>query len=221
MMRKASHILLAAGLFATVSVVVAQPPGRPDGGPRGDGPPPDAAAFIERIMEFDANRDGQLTKAEVTDARLSDLFDRADGNHDGIVTKEELTTLHAKESPAGRGGPGRGGPGGPGMGGPPMVGEVLPRPVRDMLKLSNGQQKKLDALQKLVDSRLEQILTEEQKQQLQQMRERGPGGRGGPGGPGGPGGFGGPPDGPGGPGGPGGRRDGGDSENVRPRRPPE
>ncbi|WP_010585707.1 EF-hand domain-containing protein [Schlesneria paludicola] len=213
-MRTANHILLAAGLFATVSVVVAQPPGRPDGGPRGDGPPPDAAAVIDRMMTFDANQDGQLTKAEITDARLMGLFDRADENHDGIVTREELTTLHGKESPAGRGGPGRGGPGGPGMGGPPIIGEVMPRPVREMLKLSNGQQKKLDALQKLVDSRLEQILNDEQKQQLHQMRDRGPGGRGGPGGPGG---FGGPPDGPGG------RREGGggDGENVRPRRPPE
>ena len=227
-MRTASFILLAAGIYGMATVVViAQPSGRSDGGARGEDPQ-DVLSFINRMLKFDANQDGELTKAEMTDTRLVPFFNSVDENRDGTVTKDELTAYHQKESKNHRGGPGRGGPpgpggpgmggpgmggpGGPGMGGPGMggpIGQVLPPPVRVMLKLSNGQQKKVDALQKLVDSRLDQILNDEQKLQLQQMRERDPVG------PGGPGGFGGPPDGPG-------RREGlGGSENTRPRRPPE
>ena len=46
--------------------------------------------------------------------------------------------------------------------------------MKDMLKLSTAQKKKIDALQKLVDEKLAQILTEEQKQQLEELRSRGP-----------------------------------------------
>src|SRR6476659_8437920 len=84
------------------------------------------AAFADRLMAVDKNKDGKLTKDEITDERLLRLFDRADTNKDGTVTKEELEALAAKEmqgggrgqggpggGPGGRGGPG-GGPGGPG-----------------------------------------------------------------------------------------------------------
>jgi hypothetical protein len=63
-----------------------------------------------------------------------------------------------------------------------------------MLQLTDDQRKKIDDLQKQVDTSLSQILTKDQKQQLDDMRNRGPGGFGPPGGPGGPGG---PPGGPG------------------------
>jgi hypothetical protein len=84
------------------------------------------APIVVRMMAFDKNKDGKLTKDEVTDPRLHRLFDRADANKDGVVTKEELMALAAQleaESPQGRGfrGPGRGGRGGfggPGPGGP-------------------------------------------------------------------------------------------------------
>ena len=171
-------------------------------------------------MQFDANKDGKLTKAEVTDERLQRLFDRADADHDGIVTKQELTALAAREPAGGRGG--FGGPGGPGgfggpggrrrrpggfRMGPPRPGEILPAMFRDRLELTAEQSKQVDALQKDVDARLEKILNEDQRQQLKEMRDRGPGGSGGPGGfgprrrtrwpRGGPGGFGPPPpDGP-------------------------
>ena len=94
---------------------------------------------------------------------------------------------------------GRGGSGGPAMGGPPPIGQILPPHIQEMLKLTSAQKKKVEALQKLVDSKLEQILTEEQQQQMEEMRNRGPGGPEGD-----RGGFGPPPDAPGGPGGPGG-----------------
>ncbi len=176
-------------------------------------------------MAFDTNGDGKLTKEELADERLGRLFDRADANHDGLVTTEELTTLFATESATfggGSGGPGGGGPpggpdvggpdggprgaggglggrgpGGPGgIGAPPQPGQVLPVSLQDALRLSESQRQQLAELQKEVETRLERILTTEQKQQLREMRERGPGG------------FGPPPTGTGGPGGgnPGDRR---------------
>ncbi len=57
----------------------------------------------------------------------------------------------------------------------------------DALKLTDAQKKQLDDLQKDVDTRLDKILTDDQKNQMKEMRPpRGPGGPGRPGGPGGP-----------------------------------
>lgn len=182
---------------------------------------------IARLMSYDRNNDGKLSKVELTDERLSALFDRADANKDGIATREELTALFQKESvnssfggPGGPGGPpgppdgfrpggfggpegfsppggpdgpgGPGGPGGRGFGGPPSPGQILPPFLQDSLRLTEDQRQQLTALQKEVDTRLDKILTAEQKQQLQSLRERRPGGPGGPGGPGFPGSPGGP-----------------------------
>jgi hypothetical protein len=183
-----------------VAVVSAQPP-------RGD----IVAAGVTRLMAFDANGDGQLSKTEVTDSRLQPLLERADANKDGQVTKDELTAQLGKEAAAvqggggGPGGPGGGprggGPGGPGPGtgpgGPPEgpggrppggpPGQIIPPFVQDELKLTDAQRRELQELQREVDQRLSKILTAEQLQQLRQPRGRGPGGPGGPGG-GGPGG---------------------------------
>lgn len=175
-----------------------------------------STTLVNRMMQFDADKDGKLTKGEITDDRLLGLFDRADANQDGTLTKKELTTFAAKDrsnAQYGRGGP-FGGPGGlGGMGGPggprPKPGEVLPERLQQRLKLTVDQKIQLKELQKEVDSKLAKILTSEQKSQLEEMATRGPGGLGGPGGgPGdGPGGFGGPGGGPGG--------DGFDRENSQ------
>lgn len=96
---------------------------------------------------------------------------------------------------------GKGFPGGRQGGfGPPPIGQVLPPFVQTQLKLTDAQKKDLEALQKEVDTKLNQLLTDDQKKALKEMKERGPG-RFGPGGPGGGR--------PGGPGGPGGRGPGG------------
>src|SRR5438105_1729368 len=42
---------------------------------------------VGRMMAFDKNNDGKLTRDEITDSRLLTLFDRADSNRDGIVTR--------------------------------------------------------------------------------------------------------------------------------------
>jgi hypothetical protein len=156
--------------------------------------------IVKRMMAFDKNKDGKLTKDEVTDVRLHRLFDQADTNKDGVVTKEELIALAAKLEAeygpdGGRGfgrfgGPGGFGPGGFGLGGPPggppRPGQILPPFLQERLKLTDKQKKQLQELQKEVDAGLAKILTKDQMKQLREMRPRfGPGGPRGPG-PGGP-----------------------------------
>jgi len=95
-------------------------------------------------------------------------------------------------------GPGMGGPGGPGGRGgpggfpaPPKPGDILPFFMQGMLELTDEQRKKLDALQKETDTRLQELFTPEQRKQLQEIAKNGPMGfpfPGGPGGPAGPGG---------------------------------
>ncbi len=211
-MKKRTGILLTCGLLGVAtlagSIAIAQRPGG-GGAPGGDNAQADD--LVTRMMEFDKDKDGKLTRAEITDERLLRLFDRADANKDGTVTKAELTTLAAAEPAGRRGGPGGpgggpggfGGPGGPG-GGPGgfRFGEILPQMFQSRLNLSAEQKVEIDTLQKDVDLRLDKILNEEQRAQWKEMKTRGPGGPGGPGGgPGGRRGPGGPGGGPGGPGG--------------------
>jgi hypothetical protein len=214
MRRVPLFLVLALGVAVLASASLAQPPRdkRGDGPPKGDSAKTfDVDAFVAKMMAFDKNKDGKLTKDEITDERLLRLFDRADTNKDGVVTKEELIALGkklaeeavagdgpggpggdrggpgARGGPGGPGGPGggRGGPGGPGGRGPgmrPQPGQVLPTFLQDELKMSPEQKKQLEELQKDVDTRLGKILTDDQKKQLKEMRERGPGGFGPPGG---------------------------------------
>jgi len=154
-------------------------------------------AIVARMMAFDKNHDGKLTRDEITDPRLQRLFDRADANHDGVVTREELTALAQKmvaeigsgrESRRGPGGPDGGGfgpgPGGPsggffgGPGGsmgrgprPPQPGQVLSPRTQELLLLSTAQKAEIAAFQKEVDTRLAKILTDEQKLRLREMRD--------------------------------------------------
>ncbi|MSR55307.1 MAG: hypothetical protein EXS09_18780 [Gemmataceae bacterium] len=78
------------------------------------------------------------------------------------------------------GGPPPGGPGGP-AGPPPRIGDILPGPAQDMLRLTPEQRKKLAEIQKGVDKQVEELLTEEQRATLKRIRESRPGGPGGPG----------------------------------------
>jgi hypothetical protein len=222
-MRHLMRFLPALACAAVLlSQAAAQPPGDKPAGDHGKAKPKDYsnAPLVTRMMAFDKNKDGKLTRDEITDPRLLRLFDRADTNKDGVVTKEELMALAAKldaeggpggrgfggpGGPGGPGGRGFGGPGGRGFGGPPRPGQVLPPFVQERLNLTADQKKQLDDLQKDVDARLGKILSDEQKKQLHEMQGGfGRGGRRGPGGPGG-GPPGPPPDGDGGrPGRPGG-----------------
>ena len=161
-MRKLTGLSLAVGSLLAVSFALAQNPATADG-------------LVARMMAYDKDGDGKLTKSEVTDERLHRLLDRADVDKDGAVTKAELTALEAKESASFRRGPdgpgGFGPPGGPGgaMMGPPRPGEILPSFLQRALNLTADQKSQLDELQKDVDSRLAKILTDAQKKMLDQM----------------------------------------------------
>jgi|SRR5580704_9816104 hypothetical protein len=192
-------LLVIIGIGVPASIVIAQAPDEPGNAARSapkDGAGNKAAvdALVARMMAFDKNKDGKLTREEVTDRRMLRMFDRADVNKDGVVTKEELvawaTKLVADEG--GNGGqrrfdfPRMGRPGGPGGFGPPQPGQIMPRFLQEELKLTDDQKQQVAALQKEVDEKLEKLLTDEQKQQLKELRQRmgrGPGGRR-PGGPG-------------------------------------
>jgi len=221
------HSALIAGAFVVAaSPAFAQPGGPPGSGRGGGNAGPGVDAMIERMLTFDANKDGSLLKSEVTDERLHALFGRADADQDGKVSRGELRELFTKESaalaanrrgggPMGGpgGGPPQGGPGGPGergpggppppppsnpLGGPrgeggdrggfgqargqrPRPGQVLPAGLQDRLGLSEEQRRRVDALQEIVDTQLNSILTPEQKQMLNDVGP--PPGEPGPGGP--------------------------------------
>jgi hypothetical protein len=116
-------MLFITGVLATVAITVAQPPpGKDPGkkqkkGDKGGGRASDNPDLVTYLMSFDKDKDGKLTKEELTDARLHRLFDRADTDKKGFVTRQQLEALAAKMA-AEDGGPG--GPGGPkGKFGPP------------------------------------------------------------------------------------------------------
>jgi hypothetical protein len=184
-------LVLSLSMFAVSTTAQAQrPPGN-----QPDERSESVDSFVARLLAFDKDKDGKLSKAEVNDPRLERLFDLADADHNGSLTKDELQALASKEQPPaterGRGGPGfgppQGGPGGPIIG-LPHPGEILPAPLRQRLDLSEEQVKQIDALQNDVDERLAKILTDAQKQTLRQTAQPfGRPGRGGlEGGPGEP-----------------------------------
>lgn len=76
-------------------------------------------------------------------------------------------------------GPPGGPPGGFGMR-PPRLGELLPQPVQQMLRLTDEQKKRLAELQRATDGRVDELLTEEQRATLKRIREGGPPGPGRP-----------------------------------------
>lgn len=59
---------------------------------RGPGGPPDAAAFIDRLLENDENNDGKLTKDEAP-GRMQEHFGHIDENSDGFIDKAELEEM--------------------------------------------------------------------------------------------------------------------------------
>jgi hypothetical protein len=204
MRRIASFLVLGLCLVALASLGLAQ-------GTRDKVDPKSGVdAYVARLMAFDKNGDGKLTREELTDERYLRLFERADANKDGVVTKEELLALATQEVAAQPGGQDKGDKGGKGgkdgfqkdMGGfqkdafgkdkggfgkdkggfgkdkggfgpRPQPGQIMPDFVAEMLKLTDDQKTKMEALQKDVDGRLEKILTDDQKKQLKQMKEGG------------------------------------------------
>ncbi|MCA9048661.1 MAG: hypothetical protein KDA89_08025 [Planctomycetaceae bacterium] len=113
---------LVTALLMFASVAVAQPPERGEGRGRGEGP----EAAIDRVMNFDENKDGKLSKDEVPE-RLQSMFGRADKNEDGQLTREEIIADFRSREGGDRRGPGRDGGRPPRDGERPRDGEGPPR----------------------------------------------------------------------------------------------
>jgi hypothetical protein len=143
--------------------------------------------------EADTNKDGVVTREELM--ALAAKLDQEIPPGGGFGEKGPKGK-GGFSGPGGRGFGGPGGPGGPGgFGGrgpkgkggfgtgpggfgPPQPGQVLPPFLQDRLQLTADQKKQLDTLQKDVDARLGQILTDAQKQQLRELQQKGPFGKG-------------------------------------------
>jgi hypothetical protein len=130
-----------------------------------------AAPEQNRLKFSDAQKKDVQALQKAIDDRFERLLNAAQ--------KHQLKTVFAPFLPP---------PAGPGSGDPAAPGRIFTSAQQDTLKLSDGQRKRLEELQKELDGRLETLLTEDQKRQLQTMRER-PGGGGGPGRGGPPGGL--------------------------------
>ena len=192
-------------LFCTLTVcllpclAIAQPPGPP--GPRGGqdrGPNPSP---LQKLMQYDQDGDGVLTRSELSDRRLQALFARADSDKDDRLTQAEIEAVVGSARNGGRGRGGRGrefgerpgfeggpppgrpqfgrGPGrefpGPGSFQPPRPGTILPDHLIEMMGLTTEQRQQLKELQEKVDARLAKILTDEQLEQFRRGPERGRG----------------------------------------------
>jgi hypothetical protein len=115
--------VLSAEEFKTFKAALDRPPG-PGRGGRGGGAARrglSADEIVERIMSFDKNKDGKVTKDELPE-RMQDLIAKGDTNKDGALDKDEIKKLAtdlARDGAFGGFG-GRGGRGGgfrPGPGG--------------------------------------------------------------------------------------------------------
>ena len=114
-------MVLTVGFAVASSESSSQPPKGPKGGPKNTLSEAELVDdIVKRMMAFDKNKDGALTRDEITDARLLRLFDRADANKDGVVTQEELLAIakqmvtEVMSEGIGKGGKGPKGPKGPG-----------------------------------------------------------------------------------------------------------
>ena len=178
---------LLATFLATVSTINAQPPGRGEG--RGE----DVQAMVDRVLNFDKDEDGKLSKDE-TPERLQGMFARADRDEDGFLTKDEIRRdLENRER--GEGGEGRGrGPGGRegegrGPGGMPPFPVMMALDANHDGEISAEEINNATAALKKLDRNKDGRLDREELRPAFGGRGGGPGGEGGRG----RGGFGGPP----------------------------
>jgi hypothetical protein len=162
------------------------PPGPFGPGRRGLG----AEDVVERIMSFDKNKDGKITKDELPE-RLQYLIEKGDTNKDGALDREEIRKLAAdlerNRGGFGRGRAGRGRPGAPAApGGLPL--RVIERAVGD-LKLSDAKKEQAgvavkesqENVRKLTELaradlllRMDEVLSEEEFQKFKTALDRQP-----------------------------------------------
>src|SRR5262249_54934662 len=113
---------------------------------------------------------------------LAALQKTVDSRFDRVLSEAQKKQIKSVLAPFGppQGNPGRGNVGG-------QPGKIFSPAQQDVLKLSPEQRKRIEEIQKEIDTTVETLLTEDQKEQLQSMRQV-PTGGGGPAGPARPGG---------------------------------
>ena len=84
--------------------------GRPGEGGRGGegGRPGNSGEFLDRVMSFDENKDGKLSRKEMPE-RMQRMLDRGDADKDGALDRDELKKMF-ESFQGGRGGQGSGRP---------------------------------------------------------------------------------------------------------------
>jgi hypothetical protein len=154
-MRSIKLLLMSALMAALVigGAGEAQPPDPKQGPPRGlDRPAPIRVDdIVERIMAFDKDKDGKVTKDELPE-RMHHLIALGDTNKDGALDKDEVKKLVTKLAAAQGGFGVRGGFGGGGFGGGFRVGPGPgPGPGAIRFRAGFGPGPGADAIEGVVD----------------------------------------------------------------------
>jgi len=183
-MRSSERLLMSALMtaFLVAGVAVAQPPDRKQEPPPGRVRPAPLSVddIVERIMAFDKNKDGKVTKDELPE-RMHHLIALGDTDKDGALDREEIkklaTTLAAtpggfgnagfRAGPFGVRGEVRTGPGGaPGAGARPGVIEE----VVDDLKLSVQKKDQALAVVKAHEENVRKLMDQARAELLQKLK---------------------------------------------------
>lgn len=146
--------------------------GRGGEGRGGEGRGGDTTAMVDRFMQFDKNKDGKLSKDELSE-RMQGIITRADKNDDGVATREELQAMASQGTGGdrgGRGGFGRGGEG-PGPGGPDFFARMF-----DERDANKDGKLSADEMPEQMKGRLEQIDTDKDgsvsREEMESMMSR-------------------------------------------------
>jgi hypothetical protein len=175
MMHRINKRWLAAALFVGLVLAgasLAQPPGPRDGFPKDAPPPPPISVeeIVERIMAFDKNKDGKVTRDELPE-RMQHLIELGDTNGDGALDKEEIRKLAIKlaASPGGSGGDIR--VSGFGVGPGPRAGPGPLEGIVDDLKLPGQKKEQALAAVKAHEEHVRKLMDQARAELLEQMKE--------------------------------------------------
>ena len=179
-MRRIELALMAA--LALAGTAVAQPPDQKQELPRKLALPAPISVddMVERIMAFDKNKDGKVTRDELPE-RMQFLIELGDTNKDGALDRDEIKKLVAARTttPSGFGTGGfRPDFGtGPGAAGRILVGGALPpgpdsiEAVVEDLKLPGKKKDQALAAVKAHDEHVAKVMEQARAELLQKMKE--------------------------------------------------
>ncbi len=141
---------------------------RPQGPPRREARGVDSDQLIDRLMAFDRNKDGKISREELPE-RMHALFEQGDSNKDGFLDRQELLALAAKsereDRPRDPGPPPGRGPGGP----PPGPGGL--ERVLEELKLDEKQQTRAEEILQAHHEKMRRLHDKARQELLAQMKE--------------------------------------------------